>query len=325
MTRFIRTLIRVPPTSVPTAPADILDLSNFDLALPVSEPIAADKVGGPYAGGELKYSNASAADIAQSDCWQSIFPIGRLTNEWFKVALGPDNVWEVPCKAPVFGSVSNAFEGSDHTRTEGRSRLKGSAPASSKGEFLQVDKARLRGTCRPMRWPDNDANGRPASGASGTISHNLTVCQIHDLSLVFVIVLLRKKTNGLGRIEFTSRNVDQSARPSVVLHDDVPLESLLDYQLVWGPDANLYWRSRVSLWNGSSFGGYGAWNEQVIPCDPGWANRPQYFKAFAYHGTGPEWSTDYLRGAVVNGVLPVNQVTDYIQVNYRFIAVDRAP
>lgn len=391
--RLIRTLrlnVVVPPSLI-TAPADLIELANWDIALPVSRslntvsttiasgsngqtlPQATISVastssfttsgeltigsstitytgktsttftgcsggtgtlatgqtvtlqGTPYAGDELKYLNNTNANAIQSNC-ATAYPIARLNNDWFYVEQCPiDSAWEIVGKSPIFGSCSNPFEGSDHTRVEFRSRLAGSAPPSSKGEFLQVDKARLRGLCRPIRWPDNDSSGRPALPVGGSISHNLTMYQIHDLSLVFVIVLLRKKTNGLGRIEFTSRNVDGSARPTVVLHDDVPLGSLFEYELVWGPDANLYSKTRVNPLVDGAFTGFGSLNTQTIACDPLWANRPQYYKALTYHGTDPTKSTDYLRGAVVNGVLPYNEVTDYAQINYRDLVVDFAP
>ncbi len=340
--RFRRTIrFSAPPVAIPTAPADIIPMDNWDIALPTSRSLAATSggnpvVGGPYVGGELKYRYGGTEPItsekvdadpsAQQSNAMTVFPINRLSNAWFFVEQCPiDGVWEVAGKSPIFGSCSNPFEGSDHTRVELRSRLKGSAPDSSKAEFLQVDKARLRGLCRPVRWPDNDAAGRPAMAVAGTISHNLTMYQIHDLTLVFVIVLFRKKTNGLGQIEFTSRNVNGSSRPSVILHDDVPLGSLFEYELVWGPDANLYSKTRVNPLVGGAFAGFGALNSQVIACDPGWATRPQYYKALTYHGTDPTKSTDFLRGAVVNGVLPANQVTDFAQVNYRSMTVDLAP
>lgn len=289
-------------------------MSDFDLALPLSRALTSG-TGSPYAGGELKYSDATPEDAAQSNC-MTIYPIGDYSSEYFDTVQWSDGVWELAAKGIVWGACSNPFAGSDHTRTEVRSRKRGSAPISGKGEFLQADKATLEGACRPMRWPDNDALGRPAVG-TGTPSHNMTLYQIHDLSLVFVIVLFRKKSNGLGRIEFTSRNVDQSSRPTVILHDDVPLGSLLEFSLRWGPDPNLYSETRVDG---------GALNVQTISCDPGWAERPNYFKCYAYQGTPPIYSSDYLRGAVgANGVLRREDALDTYEVRYRRMRMYFAP
>lgn len=311
----------------PTIPADIIaQPTRWNIALPVSEIIASGDPGGPYAGNQLKYSNATADDIRQSEAREITPNFGTFSDpDYFYVAQAPDGAYEVRFIAPTWGSTSSPFSASDHTRSELRCVFPGPSdtpPSSSRGNFKLADRMKLVGVFRCLRFPDLPGTGTvPSSNGD-----NITVMQIHPISdgasSTFVILLLRRN----GELQATMRNADNTNAASspwnvpIILLSGVSINDVIWYECITESD-RIEWRAE----NRTQSPGTIVTLTQTVPNVAGAGGltqrtRFQYAKAGCYHGTNPNDSGDIAN--VVNGVLAKNLVTDFVGVAYRELSME---
>ena len=304
----------------PANPSELIDFSGWEIAIPTSRALSSG-TGSPYAGGELKYSNATAAAAAQSEA-AIINPIGTYSSDWLMVQLAPDDEYEVLFKAPIWGSPSTPFSGSDHTRSELRQLTDGpTSSGDSKGDFKIADRARITMVARPLRFPDLASNG-----TASTTGNNLTMMQIHPItdaasSSVFSILALRKN----GQLQATMTNADGTNAASsphnvpIVLLTGVQIGDLLWIELTTEAD-RLEWRAE----NRTRAAGTIVTLTQSVPnvSSGGLTQRTrfQYLKAGCYHATPPNFSSD--ASAAVAGVLNPALVTDFAAVAIRSLSYE---
>lgn len=320
-------LIRTPPR-----PRRFYNPADWNLALPFSEAIPSNRVGGPYAGGELKYlysgtqpitpeKVAADPDAQQSEAAEIDPNVGDYaSSEWLFPQRGPDGKWELVFRASIWGSPSSPFSGSDHTRTELRGIKPGPTNSgSTRGDFKVADRMFMEGEFRPLRFPNLDRDGN--NSATG---NNLTTMQLHPVdslddaaTSVFSIMALRKN----GQLQCTMANADGTNAATthgvpIVLLSNVQLGDVITYELTTEAD-RLEWRAE----NKTRAPGTIVTLTQPIPnvSSAGVTQRTrfQYPKAGCYHATGVDKSTDAPN--VVNGVLPRRLVTDFAAVAYRYV------
>ncbi len=316
MSRFIRSIPR---------PSRFYEPADWNLALPTSEKLPATSggrpvVGGPYAGNELKYSNATTADLAQSEAAEIEPTIADYASgEWLYPQKGPDGKWEVVFRTSIWGSPSTPFGGSDHTRCELRGIKPGPTNSgSSRGDFKVADRLFLEGEFRPLRFPNRDGNG----GTSAT-GNNLTMMQLHPISdnassSVFSILALRKS----GELQATMTNADGSRASDapfnvpIVLLPNVQIGDVVWYELTTEAD-RLEWRAENKTRAAGTIVRLTQPIPNVLSNGLSQRNRFQYAKAGCYHATDVTFSTDAPK--VVNGVLARKDVNDFAAVAYRYV------
>lgn len=318
--RFLPT-VRAAGVPTPTKPSDIINFAGFNLAIPTSRSVAATGVGvtpayPAYAGGELKYSNATPRAIQESNA-TTITTIGDYQSPWFYVQQAPDGIWEVVFTCPIWGSPSTPFGGggtSDHTRSELRQILPGPTNSgASLGDFKIADRLRATMLCRPLRFPDVDNAGSP------TAANNLTMMQLHPISdgassSVFSILALRKD----GKLQATMRDANGTNGAATDAAQNlligVSLGDLLWIELTTEAD-RLEWRAE----NRTKGGGIKTLSQPVTAGNlSGGLNqrdRFQYLKGGCYQGTEVLMSTDAAKA--VNGVLSLSDVIDRAAVALR--------
>ncbi len=319
--QFLLRTVRATPAP-PANPAAILDFTGWEIAIPTSRALTTG-AGSPYAGGQLKYSNATAADIAQSEA-AILNPIGTYSSEWLQVQQAPDAQYEVLFKSPIWGSPSSPFEASDHTRSELRQLTDGPTNSGDgKGDFKIADRGRITMVARPLRFPDLASNG-----TASTTGNNLTMMQIHPndglagdnaSSTVFSILALRKN----GELQATLTNADgtRASDPPwnvpIVLLAGVQLGDVLWIELTTEAD-RLEWRAE----NRTRAAGTIVTLTQSVPdvASNGLTQRTrfQYFKAGCYHATPPNFSSD--APEAVSGVLAPLLVSDFAAVAIRSLS-----
>ncbi|MBA4285470.1 MAG: hypothetical protein C0434_08065 [Xanthomonadaceae bacterium] len=308
-------LIRTPPR-----PRRFYEPNDWNLALPTSEVLTVG-TGSPYAGGELKYSNATAADIAQSEAAEIDPNVGDYADrDWLFPQKGPDGKWEVVFRTSIWGSPSSPFSGSDHTRCELRGIKRGPTNSgSTRGDFKVADRMFMEGEFRPLQFPARDRDG--VDSATG---NNLTMMQLHPVdsldaaaSSVFSIMALRKN----GQLQCTLTNADGTNAATthgvpIILLSGVQLGDVIQYELTTEAD-RLEWRAV----NVTRAPGTIVTMTQSIPnvSSGGVTQRTrfQYPKAGCYHATGVDKSLDAAKA--VNGVIPRRDITDFAAVAYRYV------
>lgn len=308
-------LIRTPPR-----PRRFFNEADWNLAIPTSEVIPANRTGGPYAGGELKYDNSTAANAAQSEAAEILPTVGNYADrDWLYPQRGPDGRWECVFKAPIWGSPSSPFSGSDHTRCELRGIKPGPTNSgSSRGDFKLADELELEAICRPLRFPDRDGN----NGTSAT-GNNLTMFQLHPVdsldnatSSVFSILALRKN----GQLQATMTNADGTRASDaphnvpIVLLSNVQLGDVIWYRIVTFND-RLEWLAENRTRAAGTVVSLIQPVPNVLSAGVSQRTRFQYAKVGCYHATSVSFSTDAPK--VVNGVLQRKDVTDFAAVAIR--------